>query len=49
MLILRNKNKLKIRISKIKKNFNIKLFNKNVLNKKNTISKCKKKEAVNTI
>ncbi len=49
MLILRNKNKLKIRISKIKKKNNVKLFNKNLLNKRNTISKSKEKEVVNTI
>jgi hypothetical protein len=47
MLTLRNKNKFKTRISKIKKKFNIELLNKNALNRENTINKFKKKEVAN--
>jgi len=47
-LILRNKNELEIRISKIEKKFDIEFLNKNALNKKNTINEFKKKEVANT-
>jgi len=46
-LTLYNENEFKIRISKIEKKFNIKLFNKNALNKENIINKFKKKKVVN--
>ncbi len=48
-LTSRNENELEIRISKIEKKFDIEFFNKNTLNKKNTINEFKKKEVVNTI